>query len=339
MLQMLFLNSNNLTYLELGTFRYLVRCRTIFLQCNKISQISDGGLDGLKHLKYLDLRNNSLVRFHHKIIDDNLKKQNTSTMYITYEWEKNMYGNFCLCQMDNKSNTGVYIIRKTRNKNLDPDVELLTQKSYYRSKYKRSLTGICDAELGDCCNLQFSSWRAKLLKHCYMQNYSYLGSFKGYNFSCQRNDINFSIPNVHLSILNLITKNATITEATNQTIVMNTTSKYNPLTQGLKIKSTKKNNKDSSEPKKDEYVMVMTFVGPSVAVVLMIAGFVMWKMMRQNVKKQECGREGRGRPDVGGTREVQANQSNQNAERREVQAISSRGKTLPGAINEGKPPK
>ncbi len=47
MLKILHLNWNNLRFLESGTFKYLVRCETIFLQCNRISQIEEGKIKQL----------------------------------------------------------------------------------------------------------------------------------------------------------------------------------------------------------------------------------------------------------------------------------------------------
>ncbi len=227
------------------------------------------------------MRINPLNTFRRGVIDYRLRKHNRSMLYIIAEAKNNSYLNFILCGMNDVVNAGIYIIRKTRNH------EIVLP----RFKDKCSSEGSCDFYKVDCCRLPSASWRTTILTNCNMHEYRHLGSYKGYDFACQKQDSNFSIPNIEL----LETELGTV-HPINQTNAENKTLKYDLFTHGPKIikrmfgeKSETKNNKDSRK-RMDDFIMVLTFVGPSVGIVFLIAGFVAWKM-RQNIKKHERERE------------------------------------------------
>ncbi len=227
------------------------------------------------------MRSNPLNTFRRGVIDNRITKHNSSMLYIIVELKNNSYLNFILCRMNDVPGAGIYIIRKTRNH------EIVLPR--FRDKCRSE--GNCNSYEVDCCSLPSPSWRTAILTNCTMHEYLYLGSYKGYDFSCQKQDSNFSIPYIEL-----IERELQTVQPINQTIAENKTLKYGLFTHGPKIikrmfgeKSETKNNNDSGK-RMDEFIVVLTFVGPSVGIVFLIAGTVAWKM-RQNVKKHERERE------------------------------------------------
>ncbi len=266
-LEVINLYGNYLTRIETGTFQDLHRCKHIFLQCNRITEISEGGLEGLKNLESLDVRNNALDYFNYTFIDNDLMNQNTSSFFVAFEHENNIYGNFCLCKMINVSFGGIYQVKK---------VPFNARTNQCTESYL-------------CCN-PVDPWQKEIETKCGIHNYSDLGDHGGETkIYCKHQDANFSFSSIQLPISNSLT-----TPTAAETTVANTTSEYTRSRKTKKSqkrkKSRKKQNQDSAQPNRDQYMIGMSFVGPCTIIILSITSFVIWRL-RKNCKNEKRRRE------------------------------------------------
>ncbi len=269
-LQSLHLGANFITNLELGTFQGLMQCKSIYLQCNRISQLTDGVLNPLKNLEYFDIRNNTLHDLHSSVTKNDITKGNTSLYLVVFEeLGKDKYGNFCLCQRNDVSLSGIYIVK-------------IVKTSAYSYK---TCSQVKESYL--CCDIPVSQgWKILPLigTRCGTHNYSHLATINGYVFHCKQHNDNFSLTSKQFPLDDSLT--TTIPETTAEKPAELNISEYKQV-------SNQKTGKESVKPKNNKvtdsaqrYLVGMSFIGPGAIIILSLTSFATWRLNKNHNKER-----------------------------------------------------